>query len=226
MKPRRLSSRRLRAFTLIELLVVMAIMALLIALSTLGVRSLNSAGKFDKAISDISGTLELARSYAIAQNTYVWVVLYENVPSNNGPLEVYVGSFASNDGTDFLNWTGSQTVPSPGLTPLARLAHFKGLHLQTTTLPKVSSNPSFPATIPSFQCTGQSDLGPVTLSDASPVYWVIQFTPTGAARNGPTPVESIWLGVQPSLSQAVQDMHNPASLKVNGFTGLTTIYRP
>ncbi len=226
-----LHSRRAGAFTLIELLVVMAIMAILIAGTMLGMRSIGNAGKFDKALGDISGIFEQARAYAVAQDTYVWVVLYENVPVNSGPLEVYAGAFASSDGTDPFSWTGSVTFPSPGtfggttLTAITRLYHFKGLHLQTTTLPNAPSSPSLPATSPVFQCTTQSDSGPVTLSGANSVYWIIQFTPTGGARDSANPIDSIWLGVQPSLSQTILDTHNIASLKVNGLTGLTTVYR-
>jgi prepilin-type N-terminal cleavage/methylation domain-containing protein len=237
MKLRPLRSRRVRAFTLVELLVVMAIMVILIAGATLSFQGVNSSGKFNKALNEISGILEQGRAYAVAQNTYVWVVLYENDPAN-GPKEVYVGSFASNDGTDPFNWTSlSVTLPSPGtvtgttttLTQIARTYHYQGLHLQTTTLPNAPSSPNLPATtgstVPNFQLTAQSGSGPVSLSNASAVYWLIQFTPTGAARNSANPITSIWFGLQPSLSQTILDTHNIASMEVNGMTGLTTVYR-
>ena len=234
MRPSPFHSHRIRAFTLVELLVVMGIMSILVVLSTLALRGINNSGQFNRAVSEISGTLDQARAYAIAQDTYVWVVLYENTPVNNAPLEVYVGTFASSDGTDPFNWTGSVSLPTPGivasttLTQITRISHYKGLHLQTTTLPNVSSNPNFPATgtsIPNFQCTVQSDSGPLTLSNTSTVYWLIQFTPTGAARNGANPISAIWFGLQPSYSQTALDLHNIASLEVNGVTGMTTTYR-
>jgi prepilin-type N-terminal cleavage/methylation domain-containing protein len=226
--------RRARAFTLVELLVVVAIMALLVAVGTVSLQGISSSGKFDKALTEISGILEQGRAYAVAQDTYVWVVFYENVPAS-GPREVFVGAFASNDGTDPFNWAGTVTMPSPGtfgsttLSAVTRLYSFRGLHLQTTSMPDAPtapSIPSLPASTPVFQVTGRDDSGPVTLSGSSPVYWVIQFTPTGAAHNGPNPIDSIWLGLEPSVSQAVTNSPNVASLKVNGLTGLTTIYRP
>jgi prepilin-type N-terminal cleavage/methylation domain-containing protein len=225
-----------RGFTLVELLVVLAIMAILIALGTLGLRGINDSGKFNKAVDEISGILEQGRAYATAQDTYVWVVLYENDPAN-GPKEVYAGAYASSDGTDPFNWTASTVTFPPGtfgsttLTQITRTYHYKGLLLQSSTLPNAPGSPSLPATAstnppaPNFQITAPSDSGTVALSGASSVYWVIQFTPTGAAHDGPNPIDSIWLGIQPSLSQTVSDPHNIASLKVNGLTGLTTVYR-
>ncbi len=223
-------SRRTSAFTLIQLLISVAIIVVLTAVATLSFQGINSSGKFNKALEEISGILEQARAYASAQDTYVWVVLYENAPAS-GPKEVYVAAFASNDGTDPFNWTGSVALPTPGtvgsttLTQIAHIYHYQGLHLQTTTLPNVPTSPTFPATTPNFQITAQSGLGPVTLSSASTVYWVIQFTPTSAARVAASPVDSVWLGLQPALSQTVFDTKNVASLSVSGVTGVTTVYR-
>jgi len=234
MKLHPLHSRRVRAFSLIELLVVIAIMVILVAGATLSFRGINSSGNFNKALNDISGVLEQARAYAVAQDTYVWVALYENVPASGGPKEVYVGTFASNDGTDPFNWTGSVTLPSPGtvggttLTQIAHFYHYQGLHLQTATLPNAPTSPNYPATgttVPNFQCTAPSSSGPVALSNASSVYWLIQFTPSGAARNSANTINSIWFGLQPSLSKTVLDTKNIASMEVNGLTGLTTVYR-
>ncbi|MEJ0001552.1 MAG: hypothetical protein WDO13_21915 [Verrucomicrobiota bacterium] len=99
------------------------------------------------------------------------------------------------------------------------------MRLQTTVLPSAPSNPSLPSNMPNFIATSQSDSGPVALSDSSPVYWVIQFTPNGMARNGANPISSIWLGLQPSYGATVSDTKNVASIKVNGLTGLSSIYR-
>ncbi|MGB8356025.1 MAG: prepilin-type N-terminal cleavage/methylation domain-containing protein [Chthoniobacteraceae bacterium] len=228
MRPDPLHSSRCKAFTLLELLVVISIMALVIAFSRLALQGVSSSGKFNASLSDVSGILEQARAYAIAQNTYVWVVFYEYTPPNGSPLEVYAGAFGSNDGTDIFNWAGTPAVPQPGLTSVTRLYHFRGLHLQTTTLPNAPTGTlNTPATAaPIFQIKAQSDSGQISLpTSPGAVYWVIQFTPAGAARNAANPIDSIWLGLQPSFSPTAFDTHNVASLKVNGFTGLTTIYR-
>lgn len=230
---RRSTSAQRSGFTLIELLMVLAIMSILIGGLVLSMRGINDSGKFDQSLNNVTGILERSRAYASAQDTYVWVVFYQNTPAT-GPLDVFVGSFASNDGTDPLNWSGSVTLPSPGtvggttLLAVTPFYHLKGLHLETTTLPSAPTSPSLPAdnkSAPNFQCTAPSDAGPVTLSNANSTYWVIQFAPNGMARNSANPISSIWFGLQPAYSQTVFDPHNIASIKVNGLTGQSTIYR-
>jgi prepilin-type N-terminal cleavage/methylation domain-containing protein len=227
---KRTSPTHLKAFTLIELLVVITIISILLVVMTLGLRGISESGKFNQSLNNIAGILEQSRAYARAQDTYVWVVLYQGAPSS-GPLDVYVGAFASNDGTDPLDWSGSVALPNPGtvgsttLSPLTRPYHLKGLRLQTTTLPNAPSSPNLPATTPNFQYTVPSDSGSITVTSTNAVYWVIQFAPNGMAHNSANPISSIWLGLQPAYSSSVFDQHNIASIEVNGLTGLSTIYR-
>jgi prepilin-type N-terminal cleavage/methylation domain-containing protein len=229
---RRKSPHRCRGFSLIELLAVLTIMALLVSAAVVGIRSINDSGKFNQALNNLAGVLEESRAYANAQDTYVWVVIYQNTPASGAP-DVFVGSFASNDGTDPLNWAGSVTLPSPGtvgsttLKAVTHFYHFKGLHLLavTSTSPGTPTSPSPPASTPNFICTAPSDSGPVALSQTNPTYWVIQFTPHGAAHIGPNPISSIWLGLQPAYGATAVDAKNIASIEVNGLTGLSTIYR-
>ncbi len=229
---RRIHSKSLQAFSLVELLVVIVIMIILVTGATLSLRGVNSSGQFNKALAEISGLLEEARSYAVAQNTYVWVVLYQDTPANGGPLGVYAAAYSSGDGTDPFGWAGSVTIPpgTVGSTTLSQVTHiykYRGIHLETTTLPSAPTTtpPATPATAPTFQITTQSDSGPVTLSGTSSVYWLIQFTPTGAARVGPSPVDSVWLGLQAARAQTTFDPNNIASIKISGLTGVTTVYR-
>jgi len=64
---------RCGAFTLIELLTVLAIVAALTSLSVPAFHSVKGAAMVDKAVSDLSSTVELARMYAMANHTYVRV---------------------------------------------------------------------------------------------------------------------------------------------------------
>jgi prepilin-type N-terminal cleavage/methylation domain-containing protein len=245
MKQRYQASLRQRGFSLLELLAVVTVMAILASLAVLSFRGINSSGNFNRAVDEISGILEQGRSYAMAQNTYVWIVLYENAPASS-PTSVFVAGFSSGDGTDPFGWSATPatvTVP-PGtvngttLTQVIRVHRYRGLHLETTTLPNAPSSPGTPATNPAvppataapvFQFTTQSDAGPIQLANAGSgtisTYWLIQFTPTGAARTSANPVDSVWLGLQPSLSGAAVDTHNIASIKVSGLTGAVAIYR-
>jgi len=62
-------------FSLIELLVVVAIIALLTTLATTAFTSSGNARSLTKSAADLAGTLELARSHAMAKNTAVFVGL-------------------------------------------------------------------------------------------------------------------------------------------------------
>jgi prepilin-type N-terminal cleavage/methylation domain-containing protein len=243
MKHRYQSSLRQRGFSLLELLAVITIMAILASLAVLSFRGINSSGNFNKAVDEISGILEQGRSYATAQNTYVWIVFYENAPASS-PKSVFVTGFASGDGTDPFGWpatTASVSVP-PGtvntttLSQIIRVHRYKGLHIQTDTMPSAPNSPGTAATNPAtapvapvFQLTTQSDSGPVQLANAGSgtisTYWLIQFTPTGAARNSANPIDSVWFGLQPSLPGGAVDAHNIASIKISGLTGAVAIYR-
>ena len=64
------SSRQ--AFTLVGMLVVMATIVLIIGLAGPAVNALKSANDVNKAVYDIAGVLQVARSYAMANNTYVY----------------------------------------------------------------------------------------------------------------------------------------------------------
>jgi prepilin-type N-terminal cleavage/methylation domain-containing protein len=119
-------ARKLAAggFSLIELLVVMAIMAVLTAVTLPSIEGLNSSGKFNQSISEIAGILEQARSYAVGQNTYVWVAFY---PLDSSQLtgsqqdmsgnHLIVATYASNDGTDPIKWNGGAPYTIPYTSP-------------------------------------------------------------------------------------------------------------
>jgi prepilin-type N-terminal cleavage/methylation domain-containing protein len=222
-------------FTLIELLVVLFIMVILVAAAMYSMRGVSDSGKFNQALNDISGVLEEGRAYANAQDTYVWVCLYQNTPASNTSLDVYAAAYASNDGTDPLNWAGTVTLPTPATSgsttfrALTKLYHFTGVHLVTDTslIPSITPNAAFPASTPTFQTTTPSSSGTVTLPSASSgaSYWVIQFTPNGMARTSASPVSAIWMGLQPAHGTAALDNKNVAGIEVNGLTGLSTIFR-
>ena len=119
--------RSLAAFTLLELLVVVAIMAVLAAVGMVSVTGVGSSRKFDQTLSQITGIFEQARSYAIGQNTYVWVALYPVDASKLASQadmsgdHLIVATYASNDGTDPIQWVANANgyaIPysSPGDT--------------------------------------------------------------------------------------------------------------
>lgn len=249
-----------RGFTLVELLTVLTIMAILAALSALMVASLNGSHRFSSSLDQIAGILEQARTYATGQDTYVWVVFYPYDPSTLTPPDgsgdaLCVAVFASNDGTDPVNWTpttinlasGTASVSGTTLSQVLKHSSFKQIAIRTenyftqgtgdsqiSSLPSsAGTSPTGPASLPLFQITfNGTGAAPITLpstipSDAAtdqPVS-VIQFTPTGAARVSGSPVDAIWIDFQQAKAKGVLQAQNIAALRVNGLTGMATIYR-
>ena len=72
---RRMAPSRLRGFSLTELLVVIALITVLSALSGPAIQALSGAGSIDGAVSSTSLIYAQARSYAMANDTYVRVAL-------------------------------------------------------------------------------------------------------------------------------------------------------
>jgi len=87
-------------FTLLELLVVIGVMSLLMALAVPAFNSIGNGANLTKSAYDLEGILNEARTYALANDTYVWVgVLEEN------------GSQPSKDGTRYSDNTVNSVDP-------------------------------------------------------------------------------------------------------------------
>src|SRR5258708_3064969 len=74
---RTLIPKNAAGFTLVELLTVISIAGILAILGVPAVQSLQNAGGFNKSVYAMADSINLARSYAMANNTYVYVGLTE-----------------------------------------------------------------------------------------------------------------------------------------------------
>ncbi len=219
-------SRKLRkAFTLVELLVVMAILTIIASIATPAVSSLLKGRSFDQTLAGLSGTLDQARQYAIAQNTYVWVAFATT------STQVNVVVFASPDGTDSnTSWTGSPSAGSGVLVPITRTQTF---NLTTLVSPNgsLAARTVVPATLPST--VGQplnssaSFTMPLPTQTASTTFnYALQFTPSGEARiTDGAPVDLVEFAVQPQTAPGTANTQNGAVIQINGLTGQTRVYR-
>ena len=208
----RLSPRRSSAFTLIELLVVVGISLVMTAITIPALNALKNSSDATSAAYDISGMLQFARSYAMTNDTYVYVGVEEadaSVSPGSGQQHVGTGrlalsAVASKDGTPgytvgssgITGWAGASGTSS--LVQIAKLLRVENLHA-ATSLGAFPSTGSMSASTgrrdvstksPSYElmaATSGSSATPFNypLNSTSPQYsftQVIQFDPQGAAR--------------------------------------------
>src|SRR5690606_23340112 len=109
-------------FTLVELLVVIGIIMTMMALAVPAYQYLNSAGNVTKAGNDVAGFLEQARSYAMANNTYVWVGFEKD------GKDLVISAVASRTGT--LNVVQTDvTIANPDIVQLGKILRYRNLDL-------------------------------------------------------------------------------------------------
>jgi type II secretory pathway pseudopilin PulG len=143
---RSLQRERASAFTLLELLIVIGIIALLFVLLTPAFTTIKSGGDVTSAAYTIKGVLDTARTYAKANNTYVWVGFAEENAGSNTPAtptatpaaspypsgRLVMAIVASKDGTTIYN-PNSPNNPDPidptKLTPVTKLVKIDNVHL-------------------------------------------------------------------------------------------------
>jgi type II secretory pathway pseudopilin PulG len=139
-----LQSGRASAFTLLELLIVVGIIAVLLVLLAPAFKTIKSGGDMTSAMYGIRGLLEMARTYAKANHTYVFVGFAEVdssvdpsvSPQVAGNGRVAVAVVASKDGTRQVpftstdpasDWTANYANGSH-LVALGKLERYENLH--------------------------------------------------------------------------------------------------
>lgn len=210
-----------RGFSLTELLVVIGIMAILAVASVPAINAISGSGQVTQTVYEISGMLEQARQYAVAQNTFVWVVFY--YPSESAE-QVSIAVVASKDGTDPTISNGIEvpltgTVPNTTIDLLSRVRTFQQVKLKNTvtgtSLPNLHNG------------TPDALAGSASLNIKIPGVGTqafnraIKFTPTGQARVTTTPTEAVDFGLEPVKANA----KNVAVIRINGLTGENIVYR-
>jgi prepilin-type N-terminal cleavage/methylation domain-containing protein len=228
-------------FTLVELLAVIAIMTVLAAATSISIAGMASAGALDNQSAVLSDTFAQARSYAMANDTYVYVGLEElnaAQPTSSGVGRLVVAVVAATGGTrPYGNTPGA--LPDDAVVPVARLQVFDNLHITsdaTLTSGAITARP--PATT-----TGFIDLSQATSSvsfqwplSGTPLYLftkVVEFNPQGVARfqsqttlddSVPSYIELPLLPTHGTVLPAVPS--NEVAIQVDGMTGVARTYRP
>jgi prepilin-type N-terminal cleavage/methylation domain-containing protein len=203
-------------FTLLELLCVISIIGALAALSSLGIKSILTGNLVGAGLQKLSGTLELARQYAISNNTYVWVML-----SDSNATGMKVGMIASRNGIDSLMWSTNEVdiISSSDYELLGKISNLNQVRVDNdaptvtiSSLPVTDTIPAAPAIVNIKVHTGGQDF---VFTRA------IQFTPTGEARASSSVVRFIDMTMRPQQGNSP----NQAVLRVAGLAGKTSIYR-
>jgi prepilin-type N-terminal cleavage/methylation domain-containing protein len=122
------------AFTLVELLVVMGIIAILMVLIAPAFTTIKGGSDVTGAAYTIKGVLDTARTYAKANNTYVWVGFFEEDVASTTPGTAGVGRLvmsivASKDGTLIYSSGNPGTIDTTRLIQVDKLTKVDNVHL-------------------------------------------------------------------------------------------------
>ena len=132
---------------------VIVIIAVLMVLVAPAFTTIKSGTDITSAAYTISGVLDQARTYAKANNTYVWVGFYEEnttatAPTNNPPPypgkgRLLVATVCSTDGTQiFQDSDPAAPLPANRISRLGRLITIEGVHLTDIGNPSPTPNPT------------------------------------------------------------------------------------
>jgi prepilin-type N-terminal cleavage/methylation domain-containing protein len=214
-----LNSASSSAFSLIELLAVMAIISVMMAVSVPAFNVLKSTGDISTAAYDIASTLEQARAYAMANNTFVYVGFAERAQMDATKLgegQILISAMGSK--------SGSRNFDSQNLVALTRMRKMPNVRLEDN-IPNSGSlaRPAVPSAYQvandAFKAQDTFEAGGVTFSK------IVQFDPRGMASvQARAASVSQWMEI--GLAGAQGSSPNNAVVVLDGVTGVAKVYRP
>lgn len=199
MKIRRVSC----GFTILELLIVIGIMAIMIALAVPALVGMAEGQGMKRAITTISGNLEMARAEAMAKSTWVWVG-FSNA-TNNGISQMTILSIASRDGTSALN--------PDNIVSISKVQRIHNVALLGS--PIVANAEPLGGNTLGYTFTAITAGQPMTFSNT-----VIAFSPQGEALIKTNDTVSAWVevGVR-EMKGSTPITNKTASIRVSGVSG-------
>lgn len=211
--PRRRAVMSGAAFSLMELLIVIGVIALLAALAIPAYNTIGRANNLTRAASDLSALLKLARTEAVARQTYVWVGV-EPV-SGQGNSGLAIGAVFSRDGT------GTHTAPA-NLGPLTEVVRLSGVSWSNWSELKTATRQLYANGTPASLLTNDSGVNFKIGNDEFSGH-TITFTPRGEAllKGNASPDDGFVEAIDISMRQARGNAVNAdeAAVIVEGATG-------
>jgi len=204
-------------FSLIELLVVIAIIGLLAAFTVPAFSSIGQARGVTEAAYQVAAAVELARSEAIARQTYVWLGL--QTQTNSGNLDLRIGLVYSKDGS-------STNTSTSNLQPIGRSIFLQRVGLVTPTSVVPAALPA-PIDLSTYSGGISFAIGQMTTSGKS-----LTFTPMGEVTTNASPRATD--GFDPRLGIGLRQTRgttptsntdNDTAVVIDGSVGIPTIYR-
>jgi prepilin-type N-terminal cleavage/methylation domain-containing protein len=230
-------------FTLVELLCVVAIISVLGSLVTFSILGIKGSRDLANGAYTLQGMLEQARTFAMAENTYTWVGLFEEnptAPGTAGTGQLVISVVASANGMNVASTSTLTLIPSASLTQVSKLTKIVNVHLDPTIPAASVTRP----TVATGTATGTYEVGSSAfpsstlpnsfvfpLGSSSPQYTftqIIQFNPQGdATRLNDNPATVMEIGLQPTHGGSITPNEtNFAVLQIAGIGGQVITYRP
>ncbi|SDU17944.1 hypothetical protein SAMN05444156_2440 [Verrucomicrobium sp. GAS474] len=235
-------------------MVVLAIMTVLFVLVAPVITSLS--GNVTAASVAIQGAFEQARTYAVANNTYTWVGIFEEdgtKPSSRNSAQPGAGRIvicvvASKDGTSIYSKANAenqeaQTLPSASLIQIGKLIKLENVHVVDASAQAVGKRAA--RIIQQGDLIGLASgvslfsfgypLSGSTLytfggSAGAGANGIVQFNPQGEAISNvgslANPSVNLEIAVRAAHGTHADNAANLIALDVSGLTGQTTLYRP
>ena len=184
----------------------MGIIGILSSLAMPAFNAIRGAGSLTKAANDVSGILEQARAYAMAQNTYVWVGF-----KKEGADTLLVGVSASPSGTTNTN----------NLVSISRLVRIENLQLVEAPASTARSQSNV------VQLVGSGMAFPFSSGTNAFSNQVLRWNSRGEARvDSATLSRVIEIGLQSSADGVIRNASNYSAIQINALSGAVSVFRP
>lgn len=203
------------AFTLLELLLVIAIIVLLAAAITPVFNSIGQARGVTEAAYQVVAAVDLARSEAVARQTYVWLGLQTN--SDN---DLRIGLVYSKDGS------GTNTNTN-NLQPIGKATLIQRTALVDPSIWGAGEVGTSLGTFSSFPASGGLTF---TIGSSTFAGRTVTFTPLGEVMTNSAPsstngfVPRIAIGLRQSRGTTAAT-GNDIAVVIDGSVGIPTMYR-